>query len=460
MGSDYASIHSEKENVYVTNTVCNGKDCWLGLTDAIKEGKWEWTDGSDMDYTNWDKNEPNGCCGTGDYGGIYNNDKWHDLDENWKNVYAVCKKCDDPTAAPTAAPTDDPTTTPSDSPTFAPTVPPTLAPTAAPTGILDGWVISNLNRCLEIIEEVDSFRDVDNREPRRRTDEELDDEHMAARITDQLEVCSRIVGIVYSFQKGHLTRRPTHDPTSYPTPHPSDAPSRDPTPDPTMSPTRHPTRDPTAKPTVRPTRDPTAKPTVRPTRDPTTKPTAATCSVKLCEHDHKAGKCCTKTQWGWYNIDTFRGSCPADNELSEITITGSCIIRLYQHADFQGDLSILQGPGKWNSRGFKNDAVSSFIFASKKITEDCSVELCEHDHTTGKCCTKKQWGWYDIGTFGGSCPADNTLSKITIKGSCMIRVYQHGGYRGVSSYFVGPGSWNSRDFQNDAVSSFKFGRFL
>merc|ERR1719382_558567 len=354
MGSDYASIHSEKENVYVTNTVCNGKDCWLGLTDAIKEGKWEWTDGSDMDYTNWDKNEPNGCCGTGDYGGIYSNDKWHDLDENWKNVYAVCKKCDDPTAAPTPAPTNDPTTTPSDSPTFVPTVPPSLAPTAAPTGILDGWVISNLNRCLEIIEEVDSFRDVDNRGPRRRTDEELDDEHLAARITDQLEVCSRIVGIVYSFQKGHLTRRPTHDPTSYPTPHPSDAP----TPDPTMSPTRHPTRDPTAKPTAKPTRVPTAKPT----RDPTTKPTAATCSVKLCEHDHKAGKCCTK----------------------------------------------------------------------------------------------KQWGWYDIGTFGGSCPADNTLSKITIKGSCMIRVYQHGGFKGVSSYFVGPGLWNSRDFQNDAVSSFKF----
>jgi len=298
MGSDYASIHSDEENEYVANTVCGGKDCWLGLTDANTEGKWEWTDGSDLDYTNWDTHEPNGCCGTADYGGIFKNDKWHDIDENWNNIYAVCKKCDNPTLTPTAPPSFDPSTTPTDSPSSDPT-----------TATLEGWVISSLNRCLEIIEEVNSFRDVDKQEPRRRTDEELDDEHLAARITDQLEVCSGILRVVYSFKEGDLTRRPTLVPTNYP---------------------------------------------LEPTDE---------CSVELCEHDHKPGKCCIKKDLGLYNIGTFGGSCPADNTLSKITIKGSCVIRVYEHADFKGDSSYFEGPGSWNSRDFKSDAVSSFKFS-------------------------------------------------------------------------------------------------
>merc|ERR1712060_902991 len=112
-----------------------------------------------------------------------------------------------PTDSPTMKPTETPTMKPTDTPTMTPTDTPTMTPTDSPTIATDTWVISNLNICLEIIEEVDSFRDVENREPRRRTDEELDDKHLAARITGQLEVCSRIVGIVHSFQEGHFAGR-------------------------------------------------------------------------------------------------------------------------------------------------------------------------------------------------------------------------------------------------------------
>merc|ERR1712060_531295 len=112
-----------------------------------------------------------------------------------------------PTVTPTVLPTDSPTMKPTETPTMKPTDTPTMTPTDSPTIATDTWVISNLNICLEIIEEVDSFRDVENREPRRRTDEELDDKHLAARITGQLEVCSRIVGIVHSFQEGHFAGR-------------------------------------------------------------------------------------------------------------------------------------------------------------------------------------------------------------------------------------------------------------
>jgi len=180
------------------------------------------------------------------------------------------------------------------------------------------------------------------------------------------------------------------------------------------------------------------------------------CSLELCEHAHITGVCCTKDQWGSYNSDAFGGSCPADNTLSKITIKGSCMVRLYEHDDFEGDSWDFKGPGSWNFGDFKNDAVSSFEFGPK-ITDKCSVELCEHSHTNEKCCTKNKWGWYNSDTFGGSCPADNTLSKITIKGSCMIRLYEHVDFKGVSWDLEGPGSWNfGDDFKNDAVSSFIF----
>jgi len=188
--------------------------------------------------------------------------------------------------------------------------------------------------------------------------------------------------------------------------------------------------------------------------------TGRDCSLELCEHAHTTGKCCTKDQWGSYNSDTFGGSCPADNSVSKITIKGSCMIRLYEHDDFQGESVDFKGPGSWNLGGFINDAISSFKFGPK-ITDKCSVELCEHSHKDGKCCTKDQWGWYNSDTFGGSCPPHDSLSMITIEGTCMIRLYEHVDFKGVSWDLKGPGSWSyGDDFKNDAVSSFIFTSYM
>lgn len=195
MDSDYASIHSAEENAYVSGTVCNGKNCWLGLTDVGSSSvkKWEWADGSPMDYTSWAAGEPDGCCGQsvkngGYYGGLSNkssDNKWHDLAGSTSNkFYALCKKCNgERVSQPTKAPT------------------PVLSLTHDQ---VKGWVISSLDACLEIMKEVHSFRDEVNRNPRRRTDDEkLDDEHLAAQITEQLEACAGIVGAVHSFQEQH-----------------------------------------------------------------------------------------------------------------------------------------------------------------------------------------------------------------------------------------------------------------
>jgi len=177
----------------------------------------------------------------------------------------------------------------------------------------------------------------------------------------------------------------------------------------------------------------------------------ASCSVRLCEHDHKPGKCCYKGL-GSYDIGTLRGSCPGNDKMSSVKIYGQCSVLLYTESGFRGRAHALNGPGYWNSRKLPNDAVSSF----KIIDQGCTVTLCEHNHKPGKCCSKGV-GSYDIGTLRGSCPGNDEVSLVKIKGGCKIRLYQHSGYRGRSYTLYGPGSWSygHGKFPNDWTSSFR-----
>ena len=37
-----------------------GGDVWIGLSDTGSQGKFHWTDESDLDYTNWGVSQPDG----------------------------------------------------------------------------------------------------------------------------------------------------------------------------------------------------------------------------------------------------------------------------------------------------------------------------------------------------------------------------------------------------------------
>ena len=53
MGTHLVSIHSDDENA-VAVSECS--DCWIGLSAVDDYGdEFEWTDGSDWDYTNWNE---------------------------------------------------------------------------------------------------------------------------------------------------------------------------------------------------------------------------------------------------------------------------------------------------------------------------------------------------------------------------------------------------------------------
>ena len=58
------------------------KGVWVGLTGAGAAGGWTWTDGTPLDYANWDVHQPNGgnpsCIHLGWPGTDYVNNRFHD----------------------------------------------------------------------------------------------------------------------------------------------------------------------------------------------------------------------------------------------------------------------------------------------------------------------------------------------------------------------------------------------
>uniref|UniRef100_R4G300 LP-Hop-1 n=1 Tax=Hoplocephalus bungaroides TaxID=83403 RepID=R4G300_9SAUR len=59
--SHLASIHSLAESLYIQTAISRRlvfTDVWIGLNDPGKNRTWEWTDGSDFDYTSWGIFEP------------------------------------------------------------------------------------------------------------------------------------------------------------------------------------------------------------------------------------------------------------------------------------------------------------------------------------------------------------------------------------------------------------------
>ncbi|CAJ0601415.1 unnamed protein product [Cylicocyclus nassatus] len=109
-GGHLASIHSFAENEFVTELAKSGvaadniwKGTWIGLRQAKHplSKEWTWTDGTEVDYTPWSKNQPD------DYGGAehcahlfcdamvntnYEYRKWNDAPCSLKMRTFVCKK--------------------------------------------------------------------------------------------------------------------------------------------------------------------------------------------------------------------------------------------------------------------------------------------------------------------------------------------------------------------------------
>ena len=58
LGGHLATSTSEVKNSFLASLI-GGKTVWLGGSDEVKEGTWQWITGEDWDYTNWASGEPN-----------------------------------------------------------------------------------------------------------------------------------------------------------------------------------------------------------------------------------------------------------------------------------------------------------------------------------------------------------------------------------------------------------------
>ncbi|MED6291057.1 hypothetical protein CHARACLAT_019668 [Characodon lateralis] len=59
-GANLASVHSFNEDNFIRNMIRRGgPEAWIGATDAQREGRWFWSDGTHFSYRNWCPREPN-----------------------------------------------------------------------------------------------------------------------------------------------------------------------------------------------------------------------------------------------------------------------------------------------------------------------------------------------------------------------------------------------------------------
>ncbi|KAM8754010.1 galactose-specific lectin nattectin-like [Acanthopagrus schlegelii] len=84
LGGNLASIHNVNEHNWIRGLVRRacGSDvwAWIGLSDAIQEGKWLWTDGSRFVFSRWAHGQPSNWAGKEHCTHInYGGDNWNDI---------------------------------------------------------------------------------------------------------------------------------------------------------------------------------------------------------------------------------------------------------------------------------------------------------------------------------------------------------------------------------------------
>jgi len=86
-------IDNDEENGFIHDTYRETLDVnvtdilWIGLTDVAEEGIFRWVNGEIPLYTNWSEGEPNNDYGIQNYGHMFPDGTWDDVEV--RNCYAI-----------------------------------------------------------------------------------------------------------------------------------------------------------------------------------------------------------------------------------------------------------------------------------------------------------------------------------------------------------------------------------
>ncbi|XP_051811869.1 ladderlectin-like [Acanthochromis polyacanthus] len=95
MGANLVSIHSSHEQNFVNALIRSfdpsARSTWIGFSDTSQEGRWTWSDGSEVNYVCWSTGEPNGGtrenCGLTSWGSSF---RWNDISCSY-SYPSVCR---------------------------------------------------------------------------------------------------------------------------------------------------------------------------------------------------------------------------------------------------------------------------------------------------------------------------------------------------------------------------------
>jgi hypothetical protein len=85
MGGHLVTVTTAAENSFIFGLWPSG---WIGLTDEVTEGVWQWVTGEAYSYTSWNSGEPNNA-GNEDYVQFVGGGKWNDLPNNVSLPYVL-----------------------------------------------------------------------------------------------------------------------------------------------------------------------------------------------------------------------------------------------------------------------------------------------------------------------------------------------------------------------------------
>ena len=87
-GARSVSVHQLTQNAFLAETVARGAAVWLGLSRTGATSAWRWSDGSDVNYTNWHSGQPAGDCAFLNYGNV---GEWAAMDCDFSSAFFLCQ---------------------------------------------------------------------------------------------------------------------------------------------------------------------------------------------------------------------------------------------------------------------------------------------------------------------------------------------------------------------------------